>query len=150
LTIDKIFVGLRPEAPNASFAHRHAEADGGWMPLSIVERDGRIIVSSSYHPSFPARARSLGGIWDKAQRVWVFDAADHDRVRSLCAEIYGPDALENSNDERAPFANSAEQRRHEFADAAAGVPHYYGHRRRLRERMIAAGAESEPARLRVA
>jgi hypothetical protein len=114
------------------------------MPLSIVERDGRIIVSTPYHPNFPARARSLGGIWDKAQRVWVFDAADHDRVRSLCGEIYGPDALENSKDERTPFPNPAEQRRNEFAEAAAGVPHYYGHRRRLRERMIAAGAESLP------
>jgi len=114
------------------------------MPLSIVERDGRIIVSTPYHPNFPARARSLGGIWDKAQRVWVFDAADHDRVRSLCDDIYGPDALEDSKDERVPFPNSAEQRQNEFAEAAAGVPHYYGHRRRLRERMIAAGAESLP------
>jgi DNA repair protein RadC len=114
------------------------------MPLSIVERDGRIIVSTPYHANFPARARSLGGIWDKGQRVWVFDAADHARVRSLCGEIYGPGALENSEDERAPFPNSAEQRRNEFAEAAAGVPHYYGHRRRLRERMIAAGAESLP------
>ena len=43
-----------------------------------------------------------------------------------------------------PFPNSAEQRQNEFAEAAAGVPHYYGHRRRLRERMIAAGAESLP------
>ena len=114
------------------------------MPLSIVERDGRIIVSTPYHPNFPARARSLGGIWDKAQRVWVFDAADHDRVGSLCDDIYGPDALEDSKDERVPFPNSAEQRQNEFAEAAAGVPHYYGHRRRLRERMIAAGAESLP------
>jgi DNA repair protein RadC len=114
------------------------------MPLSIVERDGRIIVSTPYHANFPARARSLGGIWDKGQRVWVFDAADHDRVRSLCGEIYGPGALENSKDERAPFPDPAEQRRNEFAEAAAGVPHYYGHRRRLRERMIAAGAESLP------
>ena len=66
------------------------------MPLSIVEEeDGRIAVSSPYHPNFPARARTLGGIWDTARRVWVFDAADHDRVRSLCREIYGTDGLEN-------------------------------------------------------
>src|SRR5262249_9423947 len=38
---------------------------------------------------------------------------------------------------------AAPRRRNEFAEGAA-VPHYYGHRRRLRERMIAAGAESLP------
>ena len=31
-----------------------------------------------------------------------------------------------------------------FAESETAVPHYYGHRRRLRERMIAAGAESLP------
>ena len=71
------------------------------MPLSIVEEeDGRIAVSSPYHPNFPARARSLGGVWDAARRVWLFDAADHDRVRSLCREIYGTDGLENGKDGR--------------------------------------------------
>ena len=39
------------------------------MPLSIVEEeDGRVAVSSPYHPNFPARARSLGGVWDAARR----------------------------------------------------------------------------------
>jgi DNA repair protein RadC len=111
------------------------------MPLSIVEEeDGRIAVSSPYHALFPARARSLGGIWDRARRVWVFDAGDHDRVRSLCREIYGTDG----SDGTAPFPDVVRHGRNEFADAATAVPHYYGHRRRLRERMIAAGAESLP------
>ncbi len=115
------------------------------MPLSIVEeQDGRIAVSSPYHPNFPVRARSLGGIWDAARRVWVFDAADHDRVRSLCREIYGTDGLENGKDGTAPFPTAVGHGRNEFAEAVTAVPHYYGHRRRLRERMIAAGAESLP------
>ena len=42
------------------------------------------------------------------------------------------------------FPNPVRQSRNEFAEALTGVPHYYGHRRRLRERMIAAGAESLP------
>src|SRR5439155_20890395 len=62
---------------------------GRLMPVSLVEQDGRIAVSSPYHPQFPARARSLGGTWDAGRRVWLFDAADHDRVKSLCHEIYG-------------------------------------------------------------
>ena len=61
------------------------------MPVSIVEQDGGIAVTTPYHPSFPARARSLGGIWDAALRVCIFDAADQDRVPTLCREIYGTD-----------------------------------------------------------
>ena len=115
------------------------------MPLSIVEEeDGRIAVSSPYHPNFPVRARSLGGIWDAARRLWVFDAGDHERVRSLCREMYGTDALENGKDGTASFPSVAGHGRNEFADGVSAVPHYYGHRRRLRERMIAAGAESLP------
>jgi DNA repair protein RadC len=115
------------------------------MPLSIVEgEDGRIAVSSPYHPAFPARARSLGGVWDAGRRVWVFDAGDHDRVKSLCREVYGADGPENGKDGRAPFPVAASHGRNEFADGVSAVPHYYGHRRRLRERMIAAGAESLP------
>src|SRR5206468_12387325 len=76
---------------------------GRLMPVSIVEQDGRIAVSSPYHPRFPARARSLGGIWDAIQRAWLFDAADHDRVRSLCREIYGSDEPENAKNGTAPF-----------------------------------------------
>ncbi len=127
------------------------------MPLSIVEEeDGRIAVSSPYHPNFPARARSLGGIWNAARRVWVFDAADHDRVRLLCREIYGTDGVENggplpdppplAGEGRVggPFPNAVSHGRNEFAEAVTAVPHYYGHRRRLRERLIAAGAENLP------
>ncbi|HYZ41439.1 MAG TPA: DNA repair protein RadC [Stellaceae bacterium] len=118
------------------------------MRLSIIEQDGRVVVSTPYHPAFPARARSLGGVWDAAQRIWVFDAADHARVRSLCQAIYGTDWLEDDGlggrSSYGPFAHAAEARHTGFADGAAAVPHYYGHRRRLRERMIAAGAENLP------
>jgi DNA repair protein RadC len=144
------------------------ETGGRRMPLSIVEQDGRIAVSTPYHPSFPHRARGLGGVWDAGRRVWVFDAADHDRVKSLCREIYGSDAPEHGSPLSTPgtpalaggrpgappragegrvgasFAQARSSRRNEFADGAGGAPHYYGHRRRLRERMIAAGAESLP------
>ena len=57
------------------------------MPVSIVEQDGRIVVGTPYHPNFPARARLLGGDWDALRHVWIFDAREDDRVRSLCREI---------------------------------------------------------------
>src|SRR5260370_32119441 len=122
----------------------------------IEEEDGRIAVRRPYHPNFPPKAGSLGGIWDTARRVWVFDAADHDRVRSLCREISGTDGREHGSrlptapplagEGRvgAPFPNAVSHSRNEFAEAVTAVPHYYGHRRRLRERMIAAGAENLP------
>jgi DNA repair protein RadC len=116
------------------------------MPLSIVEEDGRIAVSSPYHPNFPARARSLGGNWDAARRVWMFDARDRDRVTSLCSEIYGPDGSGQRTGGTAPFAIAAGRgmTRNEFADGAPAVPHYYGHRNRLRQRLVDAGAENLP------
>ena len=120
------------------------KAGGHWMPLSIVEQDGRIAVSTPYHPNFPAKARSLGGVWDAARRLWLFDAGDHDRVKSLCREIYGTGGLEDGKDGMAPFPKAVGHGRNEFAEGATAAPHYYGHRRRLRERMIAAGAESLP------
>jgi DNA repair protein RadC len=114
------------------------------MPVSIVEQDGHVAVTTRYHPSFPARARSLGGMWNAARRVWIFDEADLDRVRLLCREIFGGEMLEDGNAGRAQFPDTPRHGRNEFAEAASAVPHYYGHRRRLRERMIAAGAESLP------
>jgi DNA repair protein RadC len=131
--------------PNGGKFADRCTAAGRRMPLSIiVEADGRIAVSSPYHPNFPAKARSLGGIWNTTRRVWIFDAGDHDRVKSLCREIYGTDGQENGAAGAAPFPNPLRHGANEFADAATAVPHYYGHRRRLRERMIAAGAESLP------
>ncbi len=107
------------------------------MPVSIVEEDGRIIVSSPYHPNFPARARILGGSWDPVRRVWRFEAGERERVAALCREVYG----ENDG---GPAGGSVGHNSAGFAEAAPSLPHYYGHRQRLRERMMAAGADSLP------
>ena len=106
------------------------------MPVSIVEQDGRIVVGTPYHPNFPARARLLGGDWDALRHVWIFDAREDDRVRSLCREIYGTDGV-------VPIPDTDGPGRNEFSEGPA-LPHYFGHRQRLRERMIANGAESLP------
>src|ERR1700745_813534 len=106
------------------------------MPVSIVEQDGRIVVGTPYHPNFPARARLLGGDWDALRHVWIFDAREDDRVRSLCREIYGTDGV-------VPISDADGPGRNEFSEGPA-LPHYFGHGQRLRERMIANGAESLP------
>ena len=92
------------------------------MGFSIFERDGKIAVSSPYHPSFPPRARQLGGTWDAGRLIWLFDPRDKERVQGLCEEVYGPG----------------------FKDAASAVPHYFGHRRRLRERVMQGGMAGLP------
>ena len=109
------------------------------MVVSIDEQDGRIAVRSPYHPNFPARARLLGGEWDAARHVWLFDPGDNDRVRSLCREVYGTDGADGV----APIPNTVRRGGNGFSDGA-GMPHYFGHRQRLRERMIGNGAESLP------
>jgi DNA repair protein RadC len=109
------------------------------MPVSIVEQDGRLAVSSPYHPNFPARARLLGGEWDAARRVWIFEAHEDDRVRSLCRDIYGTDGADGVT----PHASAVAYGRNELSEGAA-LPHYFGHRQRLRERLIDSGAESLP------
>ncbi len=109
------------------------------MPLSIVEQDGRIAVKSPYHPNFPARARGLGGTWDAARRVWVFDASEEDRVKSLCREIYGTDGKDYGT-----LPEVTGHGRNQFAEAPPAAPHYHGHRNRLRQRLVDAGAESLP------
>ena len=110
------------------------------MPVSIVEQGGRIVVGTPYHPNFPARARLLGGDWDALRHVWIFDAREDDRVRSLCREIYGADG---STDGVALIPDAKGQGGNEFSEGAV-LPHYFGHRQRLRERMIANGAETRP------
>ncbi len=116
------------------------------MPFSIVEEDGRLVVNSPYHPNFPARARSLGGDWDPERRVWLFDASDGDRVRTLCREIYGTEGPASDRERSAPYPSPARygSNSHQFAESAPAVPHYYGHRNRLRQRFLDADAEKLP------
>ncbi|HEV2097859.1 MAG TPA: DNA repair protein RadC [Stellaceae bacterium] len=106
------------------------------MPFSISEQNGRLAVRAPYHPDFPARARMLGGEWDRSRRIWLFDPSDRDRVQALCREIYGGGEIE-------PFPTPRASNSRQFAEAAP-QPHYFGHRERLRERMMAAGPENLP------
>jgi DNA repair protein RadC len=116
------------------------------MAVSIVEQDGRLAVSTPFHPDFPARARFLGGRWDRARQVWMFEAGERERVTSLCREIYcagGPETAADGIDSF-PAAAGHNSERSQLAEAAAARPHYFGHRERLRQRLIDAGSENLP------
>ncbi|HEU0156904.1 MAG TPA: DNA repair protein RadC [Stellaceae bacterium] len=116
------------------------------MSFSIVEEQGRLIVTSPYHPNFPGRARTLGGSWDPERRVWLFEASDGERVRTLCREIYGPEGPVSDLERSAPYPSPARHgsNSHQFAEGTPSVPHYYGHRNRLRQRFLDADAEKLP------
>ncbi len=74
-----------------------------------------------YNPSFPRRARELGGTWDAGRQVWWFELTKEEQVAALCDEIYGPPGFKES-----------------------ATPHYHGHRQRLRERVLEAGPDTLP------
>lgn len=57
-------------------------------------KDGRVALSSPYHPSLPAKAKALGGKWYADPGIWAFDARDEERVRDLAREVYGTDGEE--------------------------------------------------------
>lgn len=57
--------------------------------IEIIRSENRIAVKSPYSSSLPQRARALGGSWDAAKKVWLYDAADEELVRSLYMDVYG-------------------------------------------------------------
>jgi hypothetical protein len=61
------------------------------MDITISRNDGKITVRTPYNPTFPARARNMGGKWSGTSTAWVFDARDEQRVRKLCVDIFGTD-----------------------------------------------------------
>lgn len=62
------------------------------MDITITGNDaGKITVRTPYNPTFPARARNMGGKWSGTSTAWVFDARDEQRVRDLCIDIFGTD-----------------------------------------------------------
>jgi DNA repair protein RadC len=67
----------------------------------------------------------------------MFDASDDGRVRALCREIYG------TADGNGPFPAGIGDNSRQLADGPT-QPHYFGHRERLRERMLSAGPENLP------
>jgi DNA repair protein RadC len=101
--------------------------------LSIAERKG-VDGGRSFHitgDTHPHRLlmRELGGKWNKLDEAWVF--AGDDPTAALA------DRLGSAT----PGLAEAGHNSGEKSDAK---PHYHGHRQRLRDRFLSAGAESLP------
>lgn len=59
--------------------------------VSVTSNGTTVTLASPYSENLPPRARALGGKFDRAEKVWTFDARDEQRVRDLAREIYGTD-----------------------------------------------------------
>ena len=57
--------------------------------VTITTSGSSLTVLSPYNPSFPGRAKALGGKWEAGRKAWVFDGRDEARVRELCQQVYG-------------------------------------------------------------
>jgi hypothetical protein len=71
------------------------------MSVKISQQGSDILVSSPYDPSFPERAKALGGKWYPITKVWSFDARDREAVEAACLEAFGecgtPSAADTSD-----------------------------------------------------
>ena len=76
--------------------------------------------------------RELGGKWNRLEEAWVFSGEDPSAV--LAARLA---PLPGGLAEAGPGHNTGETQQN-------GKPHYHGHRQRLRDRFLAAGAEALP------
>src|SRR5690554_5284497 len=61
------------------------------MDITVTTENGRTSVKSLYDRDFVIQAKTLGGKWDPADKAWMFDARDEQRVRDLCRRVYGTD-----------------------------------------------------------
>lgn len=59
--------------------------------ITVTTEGGKTRLVSPYNASLPAKARALGGRWNRDAAAWQFDARDEQRVRDLAREIFGTD-----------------------------------------------------------
>jgi hypothetical protein len=59
------------------------------MTIQIEHDEQTIRVESPYSAEFVERARALGGRWDRAARVWTFDAEAEEAVRKALRDAFG-------------------------------------------------------------
>lgn len=66
--------------------------------VTIVTSPTTVTLITPYNPGLPARARTLGGKWNAAQKAWIFDARDEDLVRELAHDLFGTDGTSDLDD----------------------------------------------------
>lgn len=68
------------------------------MNATVTTSSIETIADTPYHNDFVQRAKTIGGRWDSARRVWTFDPRDDARVRELVVSLFGTDGSEPEGD----------------------------------------------------
>ena len=61
------------------------------MTTELVERGGRLIVSTPFNPEWREWCREHGGSWDRGSMSWVFPDSMRAAVEAALREIFGGD-----------------------------------------------------------
>ena len=59
------------------------------MTVELVERGGRLIVSTPYNAEWRGWANNHGGRWDAGSKAWVFHPDQREAVEAALREIFG-------------------------------------------------------------
>jgi DNA repair protein RadC len=100
--------------------------------LEVAERDGGFTVTGDTYRHHQA-LRQAGGRWYPERKAWRFDNAEG--LAAACALITAP-AAAGLAEQQAAYGSPP------TAKAEWGSKHYHGHRARLRQRYLEAGAEA--------
>ncbi len=57
--------------------------------LKIKKTEKYLEIGSPYHPSFPPRAKRMGGKWMPGLKVWRYNAKDEKLVEEMYLKFYG-------------------------------------------------------------
>lgn len=61
------------------------------MTPELVERGGRLIVSTPYNTDWRDWARAHGGKWNAGSKAWTFQRERREQVEEALTEIFGED-----------------------------------------------------------
>lgn len=64
--------------------------------VTVTVTENKVVVQSPYDKAFVDRAHDLNGDFKRANRTWMFDRRDEQRVREALVDIYGTDGTNDT------------------------------------------------------
>jgi len=63
--------------------------------VSISSTGSALLARVPYAAEFAGEARKIGGRWNAADKVWIFDPRDESNVRELCRVLFGTSGVKS-------------------------------------------------------
>ncbi len=57
--------------------------------VKVEQHDGKLYTYTPYNRNFVARAKTIGGRWDPAEKAWYFNERDKELALNLLSELFG-------------------------------------------------------------